>query len=405
MKPENIRKDFPIFSRKVNGKPFIYFNNAATTQKPRQVLKAVNDFYEKHNGSVHRGTSIISAEATELYSNARKNVADFIGAKEQEIVYTKNATESINLVAYSLIKDRLKRGDEVLITKMEHHSNLVPWQQLAKLRGFKVKFVDVKKNGELALEQFKKKISRKTKLVSVAHCSNVLGTVNPVKEIVATANDRNENVLTLVDAAQSVPHMPVDVGKINCDFLAFSGHKMLAPEGIGVLYGREEVLNEMQPFLYGGDMIREVHLDWTAYNKLPEKFEAGTPNAAGAIGLGAAVSYLKKIGMQNVYKHENELTKYALKKMNDVKDVKVYGAAKERTGVVPFNLGKVHPHDVAAVLDTYGISIRAGDHCAQPLMRELGVIGTARASFYMYNSKKEIDVMIEALKEAERLLS
>ena len=263
----------------------------------------------------------------------------------------------------------------------------------------------MKKNGELAVEQFKSKVTRKTKLVSVSHCSNVLGTVNPVKEVVSVANDRNPDALTLVDAAQSVPHMPVDVKKINCDILAFSGHKMLAPEGIGVLYGKEEVLGKMQPFLYGGDMIREVHLDWTAFNKLPEKFEAGTPNAAGAIGLGAAVSYLKKIGMENVYRHEKEMAKYALKKIRGVKSATVYGAARERAGVVPFNLGKVHPHDVAAVLDRYGISIRAGDHCAQPLMRELGVVGTARASFYIYNTKKEINVMAEALKEAERLLA
>ena len=405
MKPEIIREDFPIFRRKVNGRPFIYFNNAATTQKPKQVLNAISDFYGKHNGSVHRGTSAISAEATEMYSNARKNVADFIGAKEQEIVYTKNATESINLVAYSLTKKEIKRGDEVLITKMEHHSNLVPWQQLSRLRGFKVRFVDVRKNGELAIEQFKGKVTRKTRLVSVAHCSNVLGTVNPVKEIVATAKDRNANVLTLVDAAQSVPHMPVDVKKINPDFLAFSGHKMLGPEGIGVLYGKGEVLEKMQPFLYGGDMIKEGHLDWNAFNQVPDKFEAGTPNAAGAIGLGAAVAYLKKIGMENVHRHEKELTKHALKKIKHVEGVEVYGSAKERTGVVPFNLGKVHPHDVATVLDKYGISIRAGDHCAQPLMRELGVIGTARASFYIYNTKKEIDVMIEALQEAGRLLA
>src|SRR3989344_4149234 len=405
MNSERIKKEFPIFRRKVNEKPFIYFNNAATTQKPRQVLRAISDFYEKHNGSVHRGTSGISAEATELYTSAREKVADFIGSEEQEIVYTKNATESINLVAYSLIKSQIKKGDEVLITKMEHHSNLVPWQQLSKLRGFKVKFVDVKKNGELAVEQFKKKISKKTKLVSVAHCSNVLGTVNPAREIVATCQDKNQDIITLVDACQSVPHMPVEVKKINCDFLAFSGHKMLGPEGIGVLYGKEEVLGKMQPFLYGGDMIREVHLDWTAFNKLPEKFEAGTPNAAGAIGLGAAVSYLEKIGMENVYRQEKELTKHALKKIKHVEGVEVYGSAKERTGVVPFNLGKVHPHDVATVLDKYGISIRAGDHCAQPLMRELGVIGTARASFYIYNTKKEIDVMTEALKEAGRLLA
>ena len=405
MNPERIKKDFPIFRRKINGKPLIYFNNAATTQKPRQVLGAVSDFYERHNGSVHRGTSVISAEATELYTSAREKVADFIGAEPQEIVYTKNATESINLVAYSLIKNEIGKGDEVLITKMEHHSNLVPWQQLSKPRGFKVKFVDVRKNGELAVEQFKKKVSKKTKLVSVLHCSNVLGTVNPVREIVATVQDKNPDIITLVDGAQSVPHMPVDVKKINCDFLAFSGHKMLGPEGIGILYGREEMLWKMRPFLYGGDMIREVHLERTVFNKVPEKFEAGTPNAAGAIGLGAAISYLEKIGMENVFGHEKELTQYALKKINNVEGVKVYGFAKKRTGVVPFNLGKIHPHDVAAVLDKYGISIRAGDHCAQPLMRELGVVGTARASFYIYNSKKEIDVMIEALEEAGRLLA
>ena len=400
---KKVRKDFPILKRKINGKPFVYLNNAATTQKPIQVIDAVADFYRNHNSSVDRGLSTISAEAIDMYDNARKKVAGFVNAEKENLVFTKNTTEAINLVAYSLAFSALGKGDEVVLSKMEHHSNLVPWQQLAKLRGFKVKFVGLKEHGELSLQEFEKTVSDKTKVVGIVHASNVLGTINPVREIIEIGH--RHGALVLVDGAQSAPSIEVDIKRMGADFLALSGHKMLGPTGIGALYARQELLEEMPPFLFGGGMISEVFLDKSSWRKPPAKFEAGTPNAAAAVGFAEAVKYLQKLGMKNVALHESKLTKYALDMLHSIRGIKIYGPdAQKRIGIIAFNVGRIHPHDIASVLDEHGIAIRAGDHCAQPLMRELGIIGTARASFYVYNSKEEVDALEGALVKAQKLL-
>jgi len=394
---ETIRKDFPILQRKIHGKPLVYFDNAATSQKPRQVI----DFYYKnYNANIHRSIHQLGEEATAKFEEAHQKTADFINADSyQNIVFTKNTTESLNLVAYSLTAG-LKKDDEIVISQMEHHSNFVPWQQLAKQRGLKLKFIKINKNGELDNDSINQNITKKTRIVSLTHVSNVLGTINPIEKIINIAHENN--ALMVVDGAQAAPHMPVDVKKLDADFYAFSGHKMLGPTGIGVLYGKKELLEEMQPFLYGGEMIREVKFDDTKFNDLPWKFEAGTMNIAEGIGLGAAIDYLNKIGMDNVQKHDRELVGYAMEKLNGIGGIKIYGP-DERDAVISFNVGNIHAHDVAQVLDSEGVAIRAGHHCCMPLMSVLGVPATARASFYLYNTEKEVDVFINAIKKVKKV--
>lgn len=400
---KKIRKDFPILEREVHpGKKLIYLDNAASSQKPKQVIDAIKDFYENHNANIHRGVHKLSEESTEMYDEAHKKVASFIGTKyEEEIIFTRNASESINLVMHSLNFDKLKKGDEIVTTVMEHHSNIVPWIAL-KEKGVKTQFVDINNDGTLKIEEFQDKINKNTKVVTVIHASNVLGTINDVKEIGKIAHE-NE-ALFLVDAAQSVPHMEVDVKKIGCDFLAFSGHKMAGPTGIGGLYGKKEILEEMSPFMFGGDMIKEVYLDHATWNDLPWKFEAGTSNIAGGIGLGATVDYLKNIGMNNIRQHEIDLTQYTIDKMKDIDNIRFFGPkdTKIKGGVISFEIKGIHPHDVASILDTEGIAIRSGHHCAQPLMNRLGVHATSRASFYLYNTKEEIDKLILGLEKVKK---
>jgi len=407
--PYKIREDFPILKRKINDYPLIYFDNAATSQKPRQVIEAIKDFYEKHNANVHRAVHTLSQEASELYENAHEEVARFINAKGlAEIVFVRGTTEAINLVAYAWGLHNLKKGDEVLVTLMEHHSNIVPWENLSKLNGFQVKYAQVNKDATLNYEAFEKMISDKTKIVCMSHISNVTGVINDVKRIAKAAHE--QGALILVDGAQSVPHMPVDVKDLDVDFLAFSGHKMLAPTGIGVLYGKRELLERMEPFHGGGEMIREVTFDpekkrcSIAWNSLPWKFEAGTPHTSGGIGLMEAVRYLKHIGMENVKTHEETLTEYALRNMKErCESIQIYGPQdpSAKCGIIPFGVKDLSSHDIALFLDNYGIMVRSGYHCAQPLHELLKLSSSARASFYIYNTREEIDRFIEVLKEIE----
>ncbi|MGB9659896.1 MAG: cysteine desulfurase [Nitrososphaerales archaeon] len=400
---EKIRKDFPIFNQKIRGMPCVYLDNAATSQRPNQVVDAMNDYYQIYNATIHRVIYELGEKATDAYEGAREKVAKFINAKPEEVIFVRNTTEAINLVAYSWGRANIREGDKILLTVMEHHSNIIPWQLLAKEKKAHLEFIDIDGEGLLKMDDFEKFMNEEIKFMGLVHVSNVLGTINPVKEMVNYAH--KNGALVLVDAAQSVPHMPVDVREMDCDFLAFSGHKMLGPTGIGVLYGKRELLEEMNPFLSGGDMIREVHLREASWDELPWKFEAGTSNVAGAIGLGAAVDYLNKIGMKNVREHEKQLTKYALDKMMKIKGISIYGPknVEVRGGVISFNLGDIHPHDIASILDGEGIAIRAGHHCAQPLVERLGVVGTARASFYIYNTEWEIDYLVNALEKARKV--
>ncbi len=402
---DKIRRDFPLFDRKVNGNVPVYLDNAATSLKPKPVIDALNNYYRNLSSNIHRSANTLSYESSLLYDNAHEKIAAFIGAKNwREIVFTRNATESINLVAYSWGLHNLNEDDEILISIMEHHSNIVPWQMLEKVKGVKIKYLEVNENGSLKLEELPKLLTDKTKLVSLIHTSNVLGTVNPVKDIVKEA--KKVGALVLVDAAQSAPHFKIDVADMGCDFLVASGHKMVGPTGIGFLYGREELLDEMPPFLYGGDMIETVTLEKSTWNELPWKFEAGTPNIAGGIGLGAAVDYLSELGLENIHKHEKELVTYALEKLNEFPWIKIYGSSeKERIGVISFNIDGVHPHDVSWLLDNEGIEVRSGNHCTQPLMRSLGIENAARVSFYFYNTKEEIDKLIKTLIKTQELLA
>ncbi len=396
---EKIRNDFPILNRVVNGKPLIYLDSAATSQKPAAVISALSNFYEQHNSNVHRAVHTLSQEATDLYDGSREKIAKFINADFEEIVFVKNATEAVNVVLYGWAIKNLKAGDEIISTVMEHHSNIVPWQSLQS-RGVKLKFVDIDENGNLDIEQFGKLLSNKTKLVTFTHVSNVLGTINPVKQMVRMAHDHG--ALALVDGAQSVPHMPVDVRDIGCDFLVFSGHKMLGPTGTGCLFGKREILEEMDTFMLGSDMIKEVKLHETSFRESPWKFEPGTPDFAGAFALGIAVDYLRALGMKNVHQHGQEIVQYALKKLANIDKLQIYGP-KERCGVVSFNLGDIHSHDVSSLLDGDGIAVRSGHHCAQPLMTRLGIASAARASFYIYNTKSEVDMLVDSLEKAKKV--
>ena len=396
---EEIRHDFPILEREVNGKRLVYLDNAATSQKPRQVIQTLTDYYANHNANIHRGVHRLAEEATAAYEQARQEIAHFIGAPDAAgLVFTRGTTESINLVAHAWGRKCLREGDEVVLTEAEHHSNLVPWQLATQATGARLRFIPVRDDGTLDLEEAERLIGPKTRLVGCIHASNVLGTINPVERMAELAHENG--ALMLVDGAQSAPHLPVDVKALGCDFYACSGHKMLGPTGVGVLWGKPEILQEMDPFLGGGEMIREVHLDHSTYNDVPYKFEAGTMNIAQAVGLGAAVDYLGELGMENVREHERQLGEYAYRRLSEIEDITIYGPEKDRTGLVSFSLPDVHPHDLSQLLDEEGIAIRSGHHCAQPLTRRLGVAATARASFYLYNTGEEVDALVEALVRA-----
>jgi len=390
------RKDFPILSQKINNYPLVFLDNAASTQKPLSVIKKMQKIYEDGYANVHRGAYQLSAQITDEYERSRQKIADFIHAPStKNVIFTKNGSESINLVAYSWGRHFLNSGDEIIVTEMEHHSNLIPWQILAQEKNVVLRVIPVLDDGTLDLDAYKRLLSAKTKLVAVTHVSNVLGTINPIVEIIQLAHDAGARVL--VDGAQSIPHFPVDVQALDCDFFTFSGHKMLGPTGIGILYGKEDILEEMPPFLGGGDMIADVWIDHATYSELPIKFEAGTPPFVEAIGLGAAVDYLNAIGMDQVWRHEQEITQYALSELKNLPNIRLFGPETNRAGVISFCLDDIHPHDIATVLDQYGVAIRTGHHCAQPLMRRFGIPGTARASFYIYNTLQEVDKLIQAL--------
>jgi cysteine desulfurase/selenocysteine lyase len=399
-----LRNDFPIFKKKINGKELVYLDNASTTQKPYSVINSITDFYSNYNSNIHRAVYQLAEEATALYEQSREKIANFINVRPEEIVFTRNTTESINLIAHSWARTNLKKDDGVAITELEHHSNIVPWQILSQEIGTRLEYVGIDENGFLDLQYLIELISsKKVKLVSLSHMSNVLGTIVPIERIIKIAHEND--IPVLVDGAQSVPHMPVDVKNMDCDFLVFSAHKMLGPTGVGVLYAKKEFLEKMRPFMGGGDMIKEVFKFHTNYNEVPYKFEAGTPNIADVVGFGAAIDYLEKIGMENIRKHEIDLTEYALESILSIKHLTVYGPRDPnyRGGVISFNIADIHPHDLATIMNDHGIAIRSGHHCAQVLMQRLDVPATSRASFYIYNTKEEIDKFVNAIKEAGRI--
>ena len=399
-----IRKDFPILERELRaGIRLTYLDSTATSQKPNSVIQAMDDFYRKSNANIHRGVHTLAEESTALYEGAREKIAKFINAASaRQIIYTRNTTESINLVAYSWARANLKQGDLVILTEMEHHSNLVPWHMLQAERGIELDFIPVTESGLLDLETYKSLLSRRPKLVSFTHMSNVLGTINPAAEIIRLAHEAG--AISLVDGAQSVPHLVVDVQALDADFYAFSAHKMCGPTGIGALYGKAALLESMPPFLGGGDMIKEVKLRSFRPNTLPHKFEAGTPAIAEAIGFGAAVDYLSGIGMENIAAYEHEITEYALERLEEIPGVKLFGpSADKKGGVAAFTLEGVHPHDVAQILDRDGIAVRAGHHCAQPLHEKFGIPATSRASFYLYNTKDEVDLLINGIYKVKEM--
>lgn len=406
---QQVRSDFPILNQEVNGAPLVYLDNAATSQKPQAVLDALQNYYRLDNSNVHRGIHTLSGRATDAYEGTRDKIAAFVNAAHrEEIIYTRNASEAINLVAYAWGQSQLQAGDEVILSVMEHHSNLIPWQLVAKQTGAVLKFVELTDSQEFNLAQFKELISDRTKLVSVAHVSNTLGCINPVEEIITLAHQHGAKVL--IDACQSVPHMAVDVQAMDCDWLVASGHKMCAPTGIGFLYGKKDLLRSMPPFLGGGEMIADVFLDHSTYADIPHKFEAGTPAIGEAIALGAAIDYLSSVGMDKIHAYEAELTAHLFKRLAEIPEVKVYGPqpnenGEGRSALAAFTAGDVHPHDLSTILDQAGIAIRAGHHCTQPLHRKLEAQSTARASLYFYNTIEEIDKFIQSLKEAVEFFS
>ena len=401
---EAIRNDFSIL-RQENDLSLIYLDSAATSQTPDPVIEAMDAYYRTYNSNIHRGIYRISEEATAKYEEARQRIGRFINARRSsQVIFTRNTTESINLVAYSWGSANLREGDEILVTVMEHHSNLLPWQLLSQRTGAKLRFIEVTDEGVLQLDGLETLLTEHTKLVAMTHVSNVLGTINPVKELTAAAHAIGAKVL--IDGAQSVPHFDVDVQELDCDFLAFSGHKMCGPTGIGILYGKSDLLEEMPPFLGGGSMIRSVQRESSTYADVPAKFEAGTPAIAEAIGLAAAVDYLNQVGLEAIFVHEQELLEYAHQKLAEIEGITIYGPKpRQKTGAITFNLEGIHPHDIAGVLDTVGVAVRAGHHCAQPLMQKFGVIATVRASFYLYNKLEEINILHEGLLKAQRMLT
>jgi cysteine desulfurase/selenocysteine lyase len=401
-----MREDFPIFKNKVGGKKLIYFDSAATTQKPEQVLKSLDLFYRNFNSNVHRGLHFLSQKATELFEQTRQKVKEFINARsKKEIIFVKGTTEAINLVAWSFGKKFIKEGDEILISEMEHHSNIIPWQIIAKEKGARLKVIPVNDSGELEINEFKKLITKKTKIIAITHVSNVLGTINPIKKIVRLAKERK--IPVLVDGAQAIGHLKVDVQSLGCDFYAFSGHKMYGPTGTGVLYGKEELLSTLPPYQSGGEMIKRVTFKKTTYNELPWKFEAGTPNIAGIVGLGAAIDYLQNIGIEKIQNLEKELLEYAQNAIEAIPGIIIIGTAPEKTGIISFVFEnpKVHPHDIGTFLDQKGIAVRTGHHCCQPLIRRFKIPATCRVSFGVYNTKEEIDKLKDALVAAKKFFN
>ncbi|MES2837529.1 MAG: cysteine desulfurase [Bacteroidota bacterium] len=401
---ESIRNEFPILTQKVNGKSLVYLDNGATSQKPKQVIESLVNYYSTYNSNIHRGVHSLSQKATDAYEQARNTIQKYINANNScEVIFTKGATEGINLVAQSFTQHNLKIGDEVLITAMEHHANIVPWQMVCEKTGAKLVVAPINKNGELIFDELKKLLNKNTKIVSVAHVSNALGTINPIKEIITLAHQCGAKVL--VDGCQAVQHMAVDVQDLNCDFYCFSGHKIFGPTGIGVLYGKEVELNNLPPYQGGGDMIKTVTFEKTTYNELPFKFEAGTPPIAEAIGLGAAINYINEIGINAIEKYEHQLLNYATKKISEIENVKIIGEAKNKAAVLSFVVKGIHPYDIGMILDKQGVAVRTGHHCAQPVMDFYEIPGTVRASFAFYNTFAEIDFFIEALKKAIKMLS
>ena len=400
---ESIRKDFPILDQEINGAPLIYFDNAASTQKPTAVINAIKSYYENDHSNVHRGVHSLSIRATELYEASRKKVTDYINANNSnEIIFTKGTTDSINLVAHSLTNS-IKQSDEIVITTMEHHSNIVPWQELCKRTGASLKIAPIDHNGELMIEELERLLCKNTKILALTHTSNTLGTINPIKEIITMAH--HLNIKVLIDGAQAIGHQNIDVQDLDCDFYAFSGHKLYGPTGIGVLYGKEDLLNELEPYQFGGEMILKVTFDETTYNSLPYKFEAGTPNMAGAIGLEKAIGYLESVNLNACVKQEEAVTEYALKQLKDFSNIKLIGNSDNRSSIISFTIENIHPHDIGTILNQKGIAMRTGHHCTMPLMDFYNIPGTIRASFSFYNTENEVDEMVAALQTACEMLA
>jgi cysteine desulfurase / selenocysteine lyase len=402
--PNAVRADFPILSQRINGKPLVYLDNAATTQKPRAVIDAITRYYESDNANIHRGVHQLSQRATHDYEAARQLVCEFVhAASSNEIIFVRGATEGINLVAQAYGQANVREGDEILITAMEHHSNIVPWQILCQERGARLRVAPINEQGELVLEEFSCLLNPKTKVVAVAHVSNALGTINPVREIIELAH--RQNAVVVVDGAQAAPHLSVDVQALDCDFYVFSGHKVYGPTGIGVLYGKAALLEAMPPYQGGGDMISSVTFEKTTYNKIPHKFEAGTPDISGVIGLGAAVSYVNQLGLERIALHEHDLLAYATSAVSAIPGIRLIGTAKEKAGVLSFVMDGIHPHDIGTILDQEGIAIRTGHHCAQPIMECFGIPATARASFGLYNTREEIDALVQGIYKVREVFA
>lgn len=403
---KDIRKDFPILEREINGRKLVYLDNAATSQKPKQVLEAIAGYYSKHNANIHRGLHALSEEATDMYEGARKKIAGFIGANcPEEVIFTKGATESLNMVAAAWGAANLKKGDVILLGDFEHHSNVVPWLEIAEKTGARIEYLESDENGEIPLEEVEKKMTGRTKLISLTHASNVLGTIVPIKDICGLA--AKKGILVSVDGAQAAPHLKINMADLGCDFYSFSAHKMLGPMGVGALWVRKEALEELKPYEFGGGMIDEVSYQKATYAAIPARFEAGTPNVAGAVGFAAAADYLEKIGMDNIKKHEIGLNRYLLEKIKEIDKLKVIGPkeAEKRTGLVSFAIAGMHAHDVASILNDYGIAVRSGHHCVMPYHAKIGLAATTRASFYLYNTEEEIDQLVEGIKKATEVLS
>jgi cysteine desulfurase / selenocysteine lyase len=399
---ERIRADFPILNRKVNGKPLVYLDNAATTQKPLGVVENLVRFYLEENSNIHRGVHYLSQKATERYEGTRKKIRTFINAHDvQEVIFVRGTTEAINLVAHSFVRERIKPGEEILISGMEHHSNIVPWQIVCEQTGALLRVVPINDKGEIIIDEYEKMITPKVKFISLVHISNSLGTVNPVRQMIEMAHEHN--IPVLIDGAQAVSHMKVDVRDLGCDFYVFSGHKMFGPTGIGILYGKTEHLEQMPPYQGGGDMIKSVTFEKTVYNDLPYKFEAGTPNIAGAVALGTAVDYINSVGLDAIYEYEQDLLAYATESVLRVDGLRIIGTARKKSAVISFMLEDVHPHDIGTIIDSEGVAIRTGHHCTQPVMQRFGIPATARASFAMYNTKEEVDVLIRSIESARKV--
>ena len=399
---ERIRDEFPILDQQINGEDLIYLDNAASTQKPKSVINAIKDYYENDHSNVHRGVHTLSVRATEAYENARAKVAEFLNSpNKHQIIFTKGTTDSVNLIASS-VTNLIQEDDEILITSMEHHSNIVPWQELCKRTGAVLKVIPINENGELMIEEYKNMVSEKTKLISVVHLSNTLGTINPIEDIIEFA--KSNDVITVIDGAQAAGHLPIDVQKLDCDFYLFSGHKIFGPTGIGVLYGKEEILNQIDPYQFGGEMILKVTFEETTYNDLPHKFEAGTPNIAGAVGIGASIDFINGIDRDLAHEHEMSLHDYALEQLEDIEGIRIIGNSKNKSAIISFIVDGIHPHDIGTIINQKGIAVRTGHHCTMPLMDFYGIPGTVRASFSIYNNHSEVDKLIDAIKLAIKML-